>query len=297
MENSLILRPCAKINLTMEVFQRRADGYHEVRSVLQSVSLRDRLILTPLPGRELEFSCDVPELGGEDNLVMRAYRLLEARHPLGGVRMRLEKAIPCQSGMGGGSADCAGALRGLCRLFGLELPREELMALGAELGADVPACLDGRPVLAEGIGEKLTPLEAGPPLELVILMPPAAFSTPEMYRRLDRREVLPSPVPLDGRIRGLAAGVPGAVAKGLCNHFEKTAPCGALIAGAKAALLSAGAVGASMTGAGAAVFGVFESAAAADRAADMLRDGPCRSFRCRTLADAWETEDKRGEAG
>ncbi len=294
---TLILYPCAKVNFTMEVLDKRPDGYHLVRTVMQSVSLRDRLTIERTRERGILFTCTLPELAGEDNHVVRAFRLLEREFCLpGGIRAHLDKRIPCQSGMGGGSSDCAGALLGVVRLFDLPVSAKELAALGKQLGADVPFCLGGRPALAQGIGEKLTPLTVGPPMELVVLMPPAAFSTPEMYRRLDSRTQRPPLMDLEPLLHGLAAGDSCAVSGALCNHFEAAAPCPHLIDEAKQALLSAGAQGASMTGAGAAVFGIFSSREKADAAAFRLRrkEG-FRVFRCHTLADAWSAAAQEGE--
>lgn len=290
---SLLLRPCAKINLTMEVFEKRQDGYHEVRTVLQSISLRDQLFLTPRKEKGAVLICNIPQLLGEDNLIMRAYDLLAEYFDLGGVEFRLDKHIPWQSGLGGGSADCAATLRGLCQLFQLELSLEELLELGIRLGADVPACLLGVPVLAEGIGEQLTPIHTGPSLELVVLMPPAAFDTPQMYQRLDARQVCLQPISLDDILQGLCKGDTVQVARGLYNHFEEVVPQAEMIAGAKACLREMGALGASMTGAGAAVFGIFSDCEAADYAARQLMGGEYRVFRCHTLADAWAEEETK----
>lgn len=291
--DTLTLFPCAKINLTMEVFGRREDGYHHIRSVMESVSLRDRLTIRRIPSG-FRFHCSIPELSGEDNLVVRAWRLLADRFALDGAELELEKQIPWGSGMGGGSSDCAGALLGLARMFQLPLSLEELMKLGKSLGADVPFCLLGQPALAAGIGEILSPLPAGPQLELIILMPPASFSTPEMYRRLDSRPEIPTPISLTSFLEGLEQGDVRQITHGLLNHFEEAVPAPQLLKKAKDSLLAAGAWGASMTGAGAAVFGVFPDGDTADRAMDHLISAEdWQIYRCHTLADPWSEQAQK----
>ena len=129
----------AKLNLTMEVLDRRPDGYHNIRSVMVFLDLWDRVTVEKAPA--FSFWCSDPALDGPENLAVRAWEALRARYPAGPVSIRLTKRTPCQSGMGGGSADAAAVLRGLNRLFQLGLSREELCRVGRSLGADVPACV------------------------------------------------------------------------------------------------------------------------------------------------------------
>lgn len=149
----------AKVNLTLAVTGRRADGYHTIESLFQSVSLCDKLTLEQRErGFWLNETAGIP---AEENIITRADRLLRREFPnLGGVAVTLEKNIPTQAGLGGGSTDAAAYLRGMDRLYGLGLGREGLRALAAELGADVPFCIDGGAAAAAGIGERLTPVES-----------------------------------------------------------------------------------------------------------------------------------------
>ena len=162
---------CAKVNWVMEALQRRPDGYHEVRTVLQTIDLCDTLELHSASEMCLEVNGEglPPE---QENLVMKAARLLRERADgLPGARMRLSKAIPVAAGLGGGSSDAAAALRGLNELWGLGLPRETLEGVAARLGSDVPFFLHGGTALAEGRGERVTPLPDVPWQELVIVLP------------------------------------------------------------------------------------------------------------------------------
>ncbi|MCS6802150.1 MAG: 4-(cytidine 5'-diphospho)-2-C-methyl-D-erythritol kinase [Chloroflexota bacterium] len=171
----------AKLNLTLNVLGRRADGYHEVRTVLQTVSLFDEL--TFAPAADLRFTCSDPRLAGPDNLVLRAARLLQQQAGVAaGAAIHLLKRIPVASGLGGGSSDAAAALLGLSRLWGLEYSREQLQPLAAQLGSDVPFFLWGGTALAEGRGERITPLR--PLRELWFVLLPASAAAPEKTKQL-----------------------------------------------------------------------------------------------------------------
>ena len=267
----------AKLNLTMEVLDRRPDGYHNIRSVMVFLDLWDRVTVEKAPA--FSFRCSDPALDGPENLAVRAWEALRARYPAGPVSIRLTKRTPCQSGMGGGSADAAAVLRGLNRLFRLGLSREELCRVGRSLGADVPACVLEGGVLAEGIGERVTPFSPGE-LHFVVLKPGASFSTPRMYARLDQTPGARPPGDHRAMAAAAAAGDARRVAALLMNHFEGAAEAPEEIARAKSLLVEAGALGASMTGAGSAVFGVFPGREEASRAWEALKGRYPAAFLC-----------------
>lgn len=161
----------AKINLTLEVLGKRPDGYHEIRSVLQTIDLADRLTFEANP--EIRLVCSDPGLVSEDNLVLRAARLLSAEtHCDKGALLYLEKRVPEAGGLGGGSSDAATTLVGLNQLWNLNLSRQRLASLGSRLGSDVPFLIYGGTARAEGRGEKITPLRPLPETWLVLLKPP-----------------------------------------------------------------------------------------------------------------------------
>jgi len=176
----------AKINWTLEVIGRRPDGFHEVKTILQTIDLCDSLELEPAP--ELTLAATGEGLPPpQDNLTLRAAHLLQERtRHSGGVRMRLTKSIPVAAGLGGGSSDAAAALRGLDRLWGLALPHERLVELAAEVGSDVPFFLYGGTALAEGRGERITPLPDAPRTAILVVVPPLSMShkTQRMYSLL-----------------------------------------------------------------------------------------------------------------
>ncbi len=160
----------AKINLTLEVLSRRADGYHNIYSVAQTVDLCDRLIFSP--DDRLRLECDDPGLNGDDNLALQAARVLQRVADIhSGAKIELLKRIPVAAGMGGGSADAAAALRGLNRLWKLGMTADDLMKVGASLGADVPFLVNGGTALISGIGETVERLPGLDATRFVIAAP------------------------------------------------------------------------------------------------------------------------------
>ena len=256
----------AKVNLTLAVGEKRLDGYHEVVSVMQRVSLCDTL--TAEQTREgITLTCSDPALpSGEENLAHRAASLFFRETGIaGGAALTLEKRIPSQAGLGGGSSDAASVLLALRRLYAPALSDTVLEAMAAALGSDVPFFIRGGTQLATGRGEVLSPL---PPLTdgwFVIVKPTESFSTPSMYRRLDNLPPACTPPlpPLQG-------GLP-ALASGLFNRFEVAIPAGSAVWDIKARLAAYGALASLLSGSGSAVFGLFDTETAARAAVEALR--------------------------
>ena len=262
----------AKINLTLAVGEKRPDGYHEVVSVMQRVSLCDTL--TAEQTREgITLTCSDPALpSGEENLAHRAASLFFRETGIaGGAALTLEKRIPSQAGLGGGSSDAASALLALRKLYAPALSDTELETMAAALGSDVPFFIRGGTQLATGRGEVLSPL---PPLTdgwFVIVKPAESFSTPAMYRRLDEPG---SVLVRNSRYMqdAVAANNVHAVAAELHNSFERVVPKGSSLRTIKDALRARGALGTLLSGSGSAVFGLFDDREAALAAADALRE-------------------------
>ncbi|MBP5231449.1 MAG: 4-(cytidine 5'-diphospho)-2-C-methyl-D-erythritol kinase [Clostridia bacterium] len=247
----------AKINRFLHVTGVRTDGYHNLCSLMQTVSLCDEIRFEPGPeGSGLSFSCSVPELGGENNLCLtaaNAFFEMTGRKPEG--RMRLEKRIPHRAGLGGGSADAAAVLRLLRRVYSVPLTEEDILRTAAGIGADVPFCLHGGTALCEGIGDVLTPLPDPDPEIFLLAKGPEGLSTAEMFRLIDEAGTFSEPGE-DG---------PG-------NDFEPYA-C-RLLPGIRTlldGLTASGAAEALMSGSGSAVFGRFSSESEARLAEKSLR--------------------------
>lgn len=260
----------AKINLTLAVGEKRPDGYHEVVSVMQRVSLCDTL--TAEQTREgITLTCSDPALpSGEENLAHRAASLFFRETGIaGGAALTLEKRIPSQAGLGGGSSDAASALLALRKLYAPALPDGALETMAAALGSDVPFFIRGGTQLATGRGEVLSPLPSLTDGWFVIVKPAESFSTPAMYRRLD--ELPPEPPRPDGMPAALETGDVRTVAAALCNSFERAVPPDSAVWVIREALRAQGALAAMLSGSGSAVFGLFDREDAACAAADALR--------------------------
>lgn len=192
--NTVMVQVYGKINLTLDIVGKRNDGYHDIISIMQSISLSDRLKLKEIKG-EISLECDCSRVPlGEDNLCFRAAQ--ELRRAAGvrkGVHIKLSKGIPVAAGLGGGSADAAGVLLGLNRLWQTGFSLDRLREIGSGIGADVPFCLTGGTSLAEGIGEKLTPLPYFPKQWLFLVKPPFDVSTGEIYKAYDSAEIVYRP--------------------------------------------------------------------------------------------------------
>ena len=267
------LRAFAKVNYALDVLGLRADGYHEVSTVMQSISLADEVELRRSTGGfDLSLEPEEEEIGPQERnttyLAWKALRRLTGEElPIG---VTLRKEIPAGAGLGGGSADAAAVLVGLNELFGLGLGVDELRGIGAGIGADVPFCISGGTVLGEGVGEILTPLPAPPAHCLVIAKPPRSAHTGKIYRAYDGAETermsSVEPVVLalrSGSLSALAAAVGNDLAPVTMGIIPEAAEL-------EQTLLASGALGASMSGSGTAVFGIFDDEVTAGGAQDAV---------------------------
>lgn len=268
MLQSLLVKAPAKVNYRLDVIARRPDGYHDLRMIMQRVNLCDQVLirLVSEPGISVVCGADgVPD--GEGNIAWRAAReLLDRSDYSGGIAVTIDKQIPVAAGLGGGSSDCAAVLLGLNELLGLGLSREQLMAIGVRLGADVPFFVFQQTALAEGIGEKLTPLPGLPPAWVVLVNPHIPVSTAWVYQnlRLTERKALTTIPDSFADIRELCAL--------LSNDLEAvTIPAFPVIGEIKEQLIALGACSSLMSGSGPTVFGLFSDEAAAQAAANRMR--------------------------
>ena len=274
----------AKINWTLDIVGKREDGYHLMDMLMQPISLADDITL--LPQEELTLSVSgFPRVNpGPENLALRAAVLLkQATGYTGGASIHVHKRIPVGAGMGGGSADAAGVLAGLNRLWGAGLTQAELETLGLQLGADVPFCLRGGLQRAQGVGELLTPLPCGGLYWLVVIQPCPGLSTKEVFSRFSLEACEGKP-DTQGAAEALAQGDWRRLCSCLGNVLQAvSAELRPEISEAITALRAKGAAGAWMTGSGSAVFGLFTSAPAARAAAQSLRSrwrSTCMSHTC-----------------
>lgn len=288
--NTLKLPSFAKINWFLRVLGKRLDGYHEVVTVLQTISLCDEI--TFVTGGEegpLTLKCNDPAIPvGSDNLIIRAAEALRDRyHMADGADITLNKRIPAKAGLGGGSSNAAVALLGLNAAWRRDLTIGELMDAGF-LGADVPFFFKGGQCLATGAGANVTELPDGPKKYLIVVTPNAAVSTATAYASLNARSLTTSESAsiLSSSLAELHSA--GSGQWPLCNDFERVIfEIEPEIERAKMALLEAGARGALLAGSGSSVFGVFDDEGSRDRALDNLKcEAGWRVFPCQTLSRA-----------
>ena len=283
------IKATAKINLGLDVIRKREDGYHDVRMIMQMTGMYDRIVLYPKRGRSgIELRTNLPYIPtNENNLAFKAAKLLMDEFDVtDGLEINLQKFIPVAAGLAGGSTDAAAVLKAVNKIFRLGLDDQQLMKRGARLGADIPYCLLGGTALAEGIGEKLTPLPDMPDCRILLAKPPISVSTRDVYGALRADEIEKHP-DIDGMIDAIRTGDLYGVADRLSNVLEDvTAPTRPIIGKMEQEMKDAGALSAIMSGSGPTVFGIFDENADAEKCRDELRrkypsarvflTGPCQ---------------------
>lgn len=264
----------AKINLTLSVGEKRKDGYHDIDSVMHSISMHDKITLEK-SGEISLFVTKGSAPPGQENLMWKAAELFFAETGIsGGVRMALEKHIPAQAGLGGGSSDAAAVLRGLDRLMKTGLSAEELSDMGKRIGADVPFCITGGCCRCRGIGEKLTKVPGWDGLPLVIVRPPVAVETGKAYAVLDRAEKQ-TENKTDTCIRALEEKDRKKLSESLSNDFEKALFAEETVLEETSRCLALFSRPHLMTGSGSTFFVIAESRADRKRLAEEIKkEGP-----------------------
>ncbi len=257
--DSIRLKARAKINLSLDVLGKREDGYHDVRMVMQTIGIYDRLIITKIPEDEIRIQSNLFYLPiNENNLIYKAAKLLKDEFGFaGGVDVNLNKFIPVAAGMAGGSTDAASTLFGINKIYELGLSQNKLMELGVQIGADVPYCIMRGTALAEGIGEQLSRLKPVPHMWIVVDKPPINISTKLVYEQLDMNDILYHPN-VDKMIQAINKESIEEIAANMGNVLERvTIPLYPIIDSIKNDMLSHGAINAMMSGSGPTVFGIF----------------------------------------
>jgi len=292
---SLSLPSFAKINWSLEIPGKRPDGYHEVKTLLQTISLRDELHFELSNDGAVSVSCEDREIPtGGDNLIVRAAHALQERFEVEqGIGIRLEKRIPIKAGLGGASSNAAVTLLALSRLWQIKLRKSELMEIAARLGADVPFFLEGGCVQASGTGTTISPLpSASEPARqfLIVITPNAGISTAAAYKALDSRALTTKnanpilSVSQSEANSGLSQ--PWTLQDSLKNDFESVIfDIEPEIRRTKETLLQAGALGALLAGSGSSVFGIFADEEDQQRAANEIQlEAGWRIFPCVTVS-------------
>lgn len=263
MKDRIQLKALAKINLGLDVLRRREDGYHEVKMIMQTISLHDDLEIRRIKTPEIQVKTNLYYLPtNENNLVYKAAKLLMDEFGIKeGVAIQLKKRIPVAAGMAGGSTDGAAVLWGMNQMYGLGLSRQELMERGVKLGADVPYCVQRGTALAEGIGERLSVLPSMPKCTILIAKPGISVSTKFVYENLHANDLKPEQHPdVDSMIEAMKEKNLDLLCERMGNVLETvTILAYPVIQEIKEHMMTCGAAGAMMSGSGPTVFGIFHS--------------------------------------
>lgn len=265
----------AKVNLTLDVLGKRPDGYHDLKSIMQTISVRDDIEIDVGTGKPWTLKCDKEEIpADETNLAWKAAKVFcdVAKKDPDGLEIRITKRIPSQAGMGGGSADAAAVLRALNRHYGEPFSIAALAEIGAQVGSDVPFCTIGGTAMVEGRGERIRKLPDMPECFFVICKPDFSASTPELYRKLDET-VIPMRPDHDAMERAILAGDLEKIADQVFNVFDPVVTADHLeLNYIKSICNSYGALAQQMTGSGSAVFAILPSFEYAAVVCNMLKE-------------------------
>ncbi|MBE6611683.1 MAG: 4-(cytidine 5'-diphospho)-2-C-methyl-D-erythritol kinase [Ruminococcaceae bacterium] len=279
---SITIHAPAKINLWLEIKARRPDGYHDIESVMQTVTLCDTLTIDKADA--IRIACSDASLDcGEKNLCHRAASAFFAASGIdGGAAIHIEKRIPVAGGLAGGSADAAATLLGLNRLYDAGLCEDALCRIGAKIGADVPFCIKQGISITRGIGDIFADCEKLPPCHIVVACAGEGVSTPWAYGRLDELyDFAKRPVSADSFAARLREGSLTSIAEGMTNIFEAAVlPVREMAVKIKKIMQDGGALRALMSGSGPSVFGIFDNAALADNTLQMLEGMGITAHRC-----------------
>lgn len=273
MQDSVTVRAPAKINLTLDILGKRQDGYHFVRTIMQTISVFDELEVKRNEENSIRIFCDTEGIPcDERNLAYKAaatFFEFNGMSPVG-IDIHIDKTIPAMAGMAGGSSDAAAMIVALNELLNTKLDEETLCEIAGKIGADVPFCITGGTATAEGVGDIITALPNMPECFIVVVKPDFNISTPEAYAEFDKLEFTESS-DYEEIVAAIATSNLEVVASSLFNALEFAADSDEITA-IKKQMLEEGALGALMTGSGSAVYGIFEKKKYAHKCADDLKE-------------------------
>ncbi len=239
----IYLKARAKVNLNLEVLEKRKDNYHNIQSVFQKINLYDELYIKKTKTGKIEIDTNINELQNEENIISKAYKVLKNKNEaITGVSVKLIKKIPMQAGLAGGSTDCASFILGMNKLFDLKLSKIEIEEIGKNLGADVPPCFYNKAVKAEGIGEIITPINTNFKYYFVIIKPKVSFSTKEMYQKIDDQKKVYTLEKTNNIKQALEQQKLELLVQNLYNTFEDVIPNKDIIQNIKNELIEQGAM-------------------------------------------------------
>ena len=269
----IYIKARAKVNLNLEILEKREDNYHNLESVFQKVNLYDEIYIKKIQTDDFKLNINVKELNTKENIIYKAYvKLKEKYKVISGIEVTVNKKIPMQAGMAGGSTDCAAFIIAMNKLFDLKLTKKEMEALGKSLGADVVPCFYNKAIKAEGIGDIITNIDTDFKYYMVIIKPKIACNTKEMYQKLDTEEDIQQLHTSENIIKALENKDIYLLANNLYNVFEEVIQEKEIIENVKKELIKSGALQALMTGSGSCVYGIFKDKQSAKDGYIALKD-------------------------
>ncbi len=276
----IYIKARAKVNLSLEVLGKREDNYHNLESVFQKINLYDEIYIKKIQEEDFRLKINVKELDSKENIIYKAYRKLKEQYKvINGIEVIVNKKIPMQAGMAGGSTDCAAFIIAMNKLFKLKLSKEEMEALGKSLGADVVPCFYNKAIKAEGIGDMITTIDTDFKYYMVIIKPEIACNTKEMYQKLDIKKDIQQLHTSENIIKALENKDIQLLTNNLYNVFEEVVQEKQSIQEIKKELLNNGALQALMTGSGSCVYGIFKDKQSAKNAYIILK-GRYQTYIC-----------------
>ena len=269
----IYIKARAKVNLNLEILGKREDNYHNLESVFQKVNLYDEIYIKKIQTDDFKLNINVKELETKENIIYKAYvKLKEKYKTITGIEVTVNKKIPMQAGMAGGSTDCAAFIIAMNKLFDLKLTKKEMESLGKSLGADVVPCFYNKAVKAEGIGDIITNIDTNFKYYMVIIKPKISCNTKEMFQKLDTEEDIQQLHTSENIIKALENKDIYLLANNLYNVFEEVIQEKEIIQQIKKEFIKNGALQALMTGSGSCVYGIFKDKQSAKNAYIALKD-------------------------
>ena len=269
----IYIKARAKVNLNLEILEKREDNYHNLESVFQKVNLYDEIYIKKIQTDDFKLNINVKELNTKENIIYKAYvKLKEKYKVISGIEVTVNKKIPMQAGMAGGSTDCAAFIIAMNKLFDLKLTKKEMEALGKSLGADVVPCFYNKAIKAEGIGDIITNIDTDFKYYMLIIKPKIACNTKEMFQKLDTEEDIQQLHTSENIIKALENKDIYLLANNLYNVFEEVIQEKEIIENVKKELIKSGALQALMTGSGSCVYGIFKDKQSAKDGYIALKD-------------------------
>lgn len=268
----MYIKARAKINLTLNVLDKRPDNYHNLESIFQRINLYDELYIEKTATNRLEIITNLENVKTEDNIIYKAYvKLKEKSEDIKGIKVILNKKIPTEAGLAGGSADCASFILAVNKMYNLNLCESELIKIGKELGADVCPCFYNGALKVQGIGEIIKKIDAVYKFYVIIIKPEMSCNTKNMFKKIDEKKIVRHTEKTDLAEKALITNNMKLLCDNLYNDFEYVIEDKEFIDNLKSELSKKGALGVLMTGSGSCVYGIFQNKKEAKIAYDKLK--------------------------